>query len=211
MSTASTRRFTLEEYLALEETSVERHEFYNGEIFAMAGGSPRHNRIASNCFAALHSKLLGGPCEPFPSDQRIRISKIGISTYANVSVFCDGLKTAPEDRQAGTNPRVIIEVLSPSTENYDRGQKFLFYQNLDSLQEYVLISQDEPRIDHYIKQDTGSWWLKMVIGLEETLPLPSLKIEFALRDIYERVQFGSEPEDGSAAAADAERVARRKL
>lgn len=211
MSTAPTRRFTLEEYLALEETSVERHEFYNGEIFAMAGGSPRHNRIAANCIATLHSKLRGGPCEPFSSDQRIRISKIGISTYADVSVFCDGLKTAPEDRQAGTNPRVIIEVLSPSTENYDRGQKFLFYQNLDSLQEYVLISQDEPRIDHYIKQDTGSWWLKIVIGLEETLPLPSLKIELALRDIYERVQFGSEPEDGSAAAADAESDARRKL
>jgi len=197
MSTAPTRRFTLEEYLTLEKSSVEKHEFYNGEIFAMAGGSPRHNAIGGNCFAALHGKLRGGSCQPFPSDQRIRISKAGISTYADASVFCDGLKTAPEDRHGANNPRVIIEVLSPSTENYDRGQKFLFYQNLDSLQEYVLISQHEPRIDHYLKQETGSWWLKIIVGIEETLPLTSIGVEIALRDIYERVEFGPEIEEAT--------------
>lgn len=197
MSTAPTRRFTLAEYLALEESSPEKHEFYNGEIFAMAGGSPRHNRIALNCGGELREKLRGKPCEPFLSDQRIRISKAGISTYADASVFCDGLKTAPEDRHGATNPRVIIEVLSPSTENYDRGQKFLFYQNIESLQEYVLISQHEPRIDHYIKQDTGSWWLKIIMGIDERLSLTSIGVEIALRDIYERVEFGPEPEEAA--------------
>jgi len=89
-------------------------------------------------------------------------------------------------------------VLSPSTENYDRGQKFLFYQQLESLQEYVLISQHEPRIDHYLKQQTGSWWLKIIVGIDQTLHLSSIGVEIALCDIYERVEFGPEPDEAPA-------------
>jgi Uma2 family endonuclease len=193
MSTASITRYSLAEYLAREEASPQKHEFYKGQIFAMAGASPRHNRIAAQLIRLLGNQLRGTPCEQFPSDQRLRMPHSGAITYPGVSVVCGGPQMDAEDRIAATNPRVVLEVLSPATADYDRGQKFLLYQEFDSLQEYVLVSQHEPRIDHYIKQDSGLWTLRIIVGIEESLHLSSINAELLLRDIYERVEFGPEP------------------
>jgi Uma2 family endonuclease len=195
MSTApQQRRISLNEYLEREERSVTRHEFYRGQIFAMAGASPRHNRIAGNIFARLHQLLEGTNCEAFASDQRIRIEAVDLSTYPDVSVVCDGLELSAGDVRAIINPRVIVEVLSKTTENYDRGPKFELYQHLDSLQEYLLVSQEDARIAQYARQDDGTWRYKLVVGVEATLEIESLNLRLPLAMIYRNVEFGPEEE-----------------
>jgi Uma2 family endonuclease len=200
MSTVPEKRwYTLQEYLAAEERSPIKHEFYRGEVFAMAGGTPQHNRIAGNIFARLHRFLEGTPCEPFGSDQRIRVPAADLTTYPDVSVVCGELALDPLDRHAITNPRVIFEVLSESTENYDRGPKFELYQKLDSLAEYIVVSQTEAKIIHYARQDNGSWLYRLIVGKEATLRLPSIDCELPLAAIYRGAEL--EPEIASAAAA----------
>jgi Uma2 family endonuclease len=196
MSTApNQRRYTLAEYFAREKDSPTKHELYQGEIFAMAGASPRHNRIATNILAQLHRLLEGGPCEVFGSDQRIRIDAADLSTYPDVSVNCGGVQVDKVDRYAATNPRLIVEVLSKSTENYDRGPKFELYQHLESFAEYVVVYQTEPRIIHYTRQDDGTWNYKLLVGDQETLRLHSLEGELPLAAIYRNVAFGPETDD----------------
>jgi Uma2 family endonuclease len=196
MSTASDRRrVSLSDYVTAEQYVASKHEFYQGEIFAMAGASPRHNRIAGNIFARLHQLLEGTRCEPFTSDQRIRIEEVDLSTYPDVSVVCGELQIGTEDVQAITNPRLIVEVLSKSTENYDRGPKFELYQHLDSFAEYVVVYQTEPRIIHYTRQDDGTWNYKLLVGEQETLRLHSLEGELPLATIYRNVAFGPETGD----------------
>lgn len=200
MSTApDRRRMSLAEYLSWEERSGGKHEFYRGEIFAMAGASPRHNRIARNILSRIDQLLEGGPCEPFGSDQRIRIATVDLSTYPDVSVICDGVKVDPVDRHAATNPRVLVEVLSQSTENYDRGREFEFYQHLKSLAEYVVVYQDEPKVIHYVRQDDGRWTYTLLVGESETLRLESVACELTFSAIYRNVEFGPEGEDESPA------------
>jgi Uma2 family endonuclease len=158
MSTApSKRRFTIAEYLALEEDSPTKHEYYQGEIFAMAGATIRHNEITGNIFAGLHTRLRRKGCRPYGSDLRIRVKKPNLFTYADTVVVCGNVERAEESPHSVTNPRVIFEVLSKSTENYDRGQKWEFYQQLDSLQEYVLVSQEEAKITRYYRPAGGPW------------------------------------------------------
>ena len=201
MSTApQKRRTSLKEYLEWEERSGTRHEFYQGEIFAMAGASPRHNRIAGNIFARLHQLLEGTKCEPFASDQRIRIEPVDLSTYPDVSVVCDGLELSANDARAITNPRVIVEVLSKTTENYDRGPKFELYQHLDSLQEYLLVSQEDARVTQYVRNDDGTWRYKLVVGLEVTLDIESINCRLPLAVIYRNVEFGPEETPPATAA-----------
>jgi len=196
MSTApSFRRISLPEYVALEERSPEKHEYYRGEIFAMAGGTPQHNRIVGNIFARLYQLLAGGKCEPFTSDQRIRVPAADLSTYPDVSVVCGGLQLDETDRLAITNPRVIFEVLSKSTENYDRGPKFELYQQLPSLAEYVVVYQTEPRVIHYARQPEGTWRYRLLIGKEQSLTLESLGCSLPLEAIYRQVEFLPEPEE----------------
>jgi Uma2 family endonuclease len=193
MSTAPPhRRTSLKDYLEWEERSGAKHEFYQGQIFAMAGASPRHNRIAGNIFARLHQLLEGTPCEPFASDQRIRIEAVDLSTYPDVSIVCGGLELAADDVRAIKNPRVLIEVLSKSTENYDRGPKFELYQHLDSFQEYLLVSQEEARITQYVRQDDGTWRYKLLVGPAETLAIESLHVRLPFAAIYRNVEFGPE-------------------
>jgi Uma2 family endonuclease len=196
MSTApQRRRLSLPDYLVWEERSGGKHEFYRGEVFAMAGASPRHNRIATNIVALLHRLLEGGPCEVFGSDQRIRIDAVDLSTYPDVSVICGGVTVDPVDRHAATNPRVLIEVLSLSTENYDRGRKFEFYQHLTSLAEYVVVYQDEPKVIHYVRQDDGRWTYTLLVGESETLRLEAIGCELPFASIYRNVAFGPETDD----------------
>ena len=150
--------YSYAEYLAYERDSTLKHEFYNGEIFAMAGGSRRQNALALRIGGAIDAARDHG-CVGFQSDQRVRILATGRSTYPDVSVVCGPIEGDPEDPsgQTLTNPTLLVEVLSPSTEQDDRGSKWQHYQLIPSLREYVLVSQGERRVEHYVRSPSGSW------------------------------------------------------
>jgi Uma2 family endonuclease len=149
--------YTYEDYLALEQDSELKHEFDHGEIFAMSGGSPRHSALAFRISVALAATLPSG-CTGFQSDMRIRVLATGRATYPDVSMVCGPIELDPDDRSGTTitNPALLVEVLSPSTEDVDRGSKWRDYQRIPSLQEYVLVNQ-EPRIEVYRRQRSGNW------------------------------------------------------
>jgi Uma2 family endonuclease len=191
------RRYTLAEYQALEQDSEAKHEYFQGEIFAMAGASIRHNEICGNLYHALRKTLQGHPCRSYLSDQRFSIRPAGLYTYADTTVICGPLQVDERDSEAIVNPQVIFEVLSPSTENYDRGKKWEFYQQLDSLREYVLVSQDEPKITRYFLDKDGGWHYSLITGLDQTLHLKSLDCDMKMAEIYDNVQFGGPPEENA--------------
>ena len=192
MSAVREPRYSFEEYLAREQAATYKSEFYRGEIFAMSGGSPRHNKVSGNIFGSLWGRLRGTGCSPYNSDQRIRIPANGLSTYPDVSVVCGELQLDSLDHDAVINPRLIFEVLSASTENYNRGKKFDLYRQLDSLQEYILVAQDEPQVERFVRQSDGSWLLTVFKGLEAGLELATLGCALPLSEIYEDVTFGPE-------------------
>ncbi len=194
-------RYTVEEYLARERVASHKSEYYRGQIFAMAGGTPRHNTTGGNIFARLRGLLRGGHCRPFNSDQRIRIPANGLSTYPDVSVVCGELQLDSQDREAIVNPRVIFEVLSKSTESYDRGKKFDLYRELESLREYILVAQDEPHVDRFVRQEDGSWLLTVFKGIEAVLQLPTLACALPLSEVYEDVPFGPEVDSSALSVA----------
>ena len=146
---------TYEEYLALVEETGVKHEFIEGVILAMAGGTPEHARLAMAVGASLVAHA--GPCRTYSSDLRIRVPETGRATYADVTVVCGPLETHPEDPDACVNPTILVEVLSPTTERDDRGEKFSQYRKLASLQDYVLVSQSPRRIEHFRRSDGGAW------------------------------------------------------
>lgn len=199
MSTALQRQplVTPDEYLALERTSDERHEFFEGQIFAMAGANERHNSIAGNIHAFLHARARGLGCRPYIVDMKVRIPRTGLYTYPDVSLACGDLQFEGESREVLLNPCVLIEVLSKSTETRDRGWKFQNYWNLPSLVDYVLVSQEKPLIEHYVRRPEGNWMFEFVDGLEATLQLAAVDCQIPLREIYLDVQFGPE-EDAPA-------------
>src|SRR5262245_25786086 len=127
------KKISIEEYLEMEETSQEKHEYYRGEVFAMSGPKVQHNIIAGNVFGILVNKLKGKPCRPFSSDQRVHIEKNTLFTYPDISIICGEIKTLNDDEWNALNPTMLIEVLSPSTKNYDRGEKFMLYRDIASL------------------------------------------------------------------------------
>jgi len=193
MSTApSKRKFTIAEYLAFEENALAKHEFYQGEIFAMAGATIRHNEISGNIYHGLRGYLRGKSCRPYGSDLRVRVQRAGLYTYTDTVVIGGPIERDQDDPEAATNPRVIFEVLSRSTENYDRGKKWEFYQQLDSLREYVLVSQEEAKITRYFRDEGGPWQYMLISGLDQDLELASLGCRLPLSDVYENVTFGSE-------------------
>jgi Uma2 family endonuclease len=189
------RRMSLKEYVAWEERSDGKHEFYHGEIFAMAGTTIAHNRITGNIYARLHQLLEGRECEPFGSDLRIRINAFDLSTYPDVSVVCGGEAIDEVDNHAITNPRVIVEVLSKSTETYDLGRKFEFYQSLKSFHEYAVVYQTEAKIIHYIRQADGTWNYRLLVGMQATLDLQSIGCSLPFQSIYSKVEFGPEADE----------------
>jgi Uma2 family endonuclease len=195
MSTVPTkRRFTIAEFLSLEAESLEKHEYYQGEILAMAGATIEHNIIAGNLLAHLHTQLRGKNCRPFGSDQRIKVERGGLFTYADTVVICGKVEQAKDDPLSATNPRVIAEVLSDSTEAKDRRRKLKLYLKLDSLREYILVAQDEPRIDKLVRNNDGTWTMSIVEGLTASLDLESIGCRLAMPDIYDGITFESEPE-----------------
>lgn len=190
MSAIPTPRYTFEEYLANECVAEHKSEFYRGEIFAMAGGSPRHNEICLNIASALKGKLRGSSCRPYSSDQRLRIPANGLSTYPDVSVVCGEIERDEVDRDALVNPRVLMEVLSPSTEDYCRGRKFVLYRQLPTLREYVVVSQVEPLMEHHALQANGTWLLTVLKGIDAVLQFASIECSLSFEEAYEGVTFG---------------------
>ncbi len=182
------KKWTVEEYLAFERSSEEKHEYYAGEIFAMSGASRRHNLIVINTGTTLNSQLAERPCEVYPSDMRVRVNKIKY-TYPDVTVVCGEPHFADNEFDNLLNPTIIFEVLSDSTEDYDRGTKFKHYMGINSLQEYVLIAQDEVRIDHYTRKSEGDWYLSISKTLESVVQLPSIGCTLLLADIYRKITF----------------------
>lgn len=180
---SQTKNWTVAEYLAMEQASLEKHEFFNGDIFAMAGASPEHNLIVSALIITLGSALRG-KCRIFPSDQRLLLPT-GLYTYADVSLVC-GAPTFNEDSpKALMNPEAIFEVLSETTERYDRGDRFASYRTLPSHTDYVLLSQTKILVEHFVRQADGGW-LMHALGKGEMLRLPCGEI--AVDDLYLEVE-----------------------
>lgn len=191
MSSAAIQRYSPADYLALERASEFKHEFFDGEMFLMAGGTIEHSQVAANVIRALGNALADTGCRVLTSDMKIKLPT-GLYTYPDASVVCDQPQYEDDHKDVLLNPLLIVEVLSPSTEAYDRGQKFRHYQTCPSLREYVLIAQDRSAVDHYLRQPSGQWLLTTFESLDATMPLPSLGVGLRLRDIYAKVEFPAE-------------------
>lgn len=177
--------WTIEEYLAMENAADEKHEYYQGEVFAMSGAKIQHNIIVRNVFISLGVKLKGKSCQPFGSDFRIHIPSNTLFTYPDVSVFCGEVETLNNDEWNALNPTVLIEVLSPSTKSYDRGNKFKLYRDIASLKEYILIDSTSINIEAFTINDAGNWELRELKNVNDSLRLSSIKTELSVADIYE--------------------------
>ena len=175
-----------EEYLALERKAEYKSEYIDGQIFALAGGSERHNLIVANIIAVLHGQLVGRPCRVYASDLKVRAPKPKFFFYPDVSVICGETEFHDEYKDVVLNPVVIIEVLSDTTAAFDRGKKFQCYQQLNTLAEYVLVAQDEVVVEHYVRQTDDSWIYTKTSGLEETVVLPSIECKLTLNGIYDK-------------------------
>ncbi len=185
----ATTFISIEEYLEQEETALEKHEYYYGEVFAMAGGTVNHNTIMGNTLSEINQFLKGKACRVFPSDLKVQIEANSLFTYPDISLVCGPLERWKNRDDVITNPVVIIEVLSRSTENYDRGQKFKLYRAIPSLKEYILISSTEMLVEHYKKQAAHAWILNEKKGLENSLEIETVQFSCALSDIYRDVSF----------------------
>lgn len=185
-------RITPEQYLEAERAAEFKSEYYEGRVYAMAGGSVRHALLIANLLGALVQALRGGTCRVLSSDARLRVSVEGLYTYPDVTVVCGEIRTADDHRDTILNPTVICEVLSQSTEAHDRGFKFAQYRRLDSLQEYLLVWQSEARIEKFRRQTTGEWVLSEASGLDAICAIDSLNCRIALSDVYDRITLGAE-------------------
>ncbi|MEL6525425.1 MAG: Uma2 family endonuclease [Chloroflexota bacterium] len=179
------------EYLAYEFESDIKHEYMSGEVWAMTGASLRHNTIAVNLLTTLKNTLRGKNCNVYPSDMRVQVADTKDYMYPDVSVVCGDVQLAENVFDSLINPTVIIEVLSPSTERYDRGKKFQLYRRTPTLNTYLLIAQDSPRVERYTKADDATWTLTDIIGLDAVVALLTLDCELALNDIYDGMAFTS--------------------
>ena len=185
MSRLARQRYTFEEYVELEDGSSVRHEFLDGAVWAMAGGSPEHAAVTANVVRLLGTALLGRRCRVFSSDLRIRVRETGLGTYPDASVICEDVELDPEDRKGHTalNPVVLVEVLSPSTEAYDRGEKLAHYKRIESLREVVFVAHDERRVDLWRRVDDRFTQLTFREG--ELLELTSLPgVSIAIDEVY---------------------------
>jgi Uma2 family endonuclease len=180
--------YSVEDYLYWERLADVKSEYYDGRIVMMAGGSPFHSLIAMNIGAELRAVLQGGGCRTFGSDLKVRSGPTQF-VYPDVSVVCGDLEFHDIGKDVVTNPRLIVEVLSPSTENNDRGIKWMFYQRLPSLTDYLLVSQDEPRVEHHYRDETGEWQSVTYQGEEAVLAVMPLNCRIPLRQIYAGLEF----------------------
>jgi len=187
MSTQAQHHYTPEEYLALERRAPCKSEYYAGEIFALEGASRWHNLIVTNVLREISLQLKGRPCTTYPGAMRLKVGPAGLYTYPDVTVVCG--EPQFEDAQQDTllNPTLIVEVLSESTEAYDRGGKFAHYRKLDSLLGYVLIAQTKPHSEHYARQSDNRWLLEEADSLTDAIHLPSIDCRLSLAEVYDKV------------------------
>lgn len=192
MSAIPKTKLTPEEYLEFERKSEERHEYFNGEILAMSGAKRNHNKITTNLGGLAWQHLKGKDCESYSNDMRVFVPKTGFYTYPDLVVVCGEPKFQDDVFNTLLNPVLLIEVLSDTTESYDRGKKFQHYRSIESLQEYVLVSQDEARIEKYIKQGDGFWVLSEAVGLNSEIEFSSIECRVALKEVYDKIDFSDE-------------------
>ena len=170
-------------YLRLERETDTRYEFLDGQVWAMSGGTARHSAIKVNLVALLRGALRDGPCRPYDSDWKIRVPESGLATYPDVSVICGGIERHPEDENAATNPVLIVEVLSDSTEAWDRGTKFEHVSQIPSLRHYVLVSHDQAHVELYTRKP-GDRWELVRYRAGEQVPLDAIGVTIAVDEIY---------------------------
>lgn len=188
------KRYTLEEYFELERKSEERFEFFGGEVFCMSGVSREHDQIESNLNFYLRAKLRGRTCRAFLANMRLKVPSAPPYRYADLSALCGEAKFEEIGGvDALVNPSLVVEVLSPSTEAYDRGDKFTHYKSIPGFSEYLLVAQHRPHVTHFAKQPEGSWTYNEYNDLEAVLKLSSLGCELGMAEVYENVAFESPP------------------
>ena len=192
MSTALKKRYTPEEYLALERAAEFKSEYFNGQIFARAGATRQHCRISANVVIEVGRQLRDTPCEVFGSDLRVKVAPTGLYTYPDATIAYGEQRFEDQELDILLNPKVIFEVLSKSTEAYERGKKFDHYRQIATLTESVLISQSEPLVERYVRQPDGSWRLTVLKGLDAMLELETVPCRLRLADMYFKVSFESE-------------------
>ena len=178
-------KFTIEEYLRMEKAATEKHEYYQGEIFAMSGAKPRHNVIAKNLIRDIANALRGKPCQPYGSDLRINIPENTLFTYPDISIICGDIVSSEFDEDTAVMPTIIIEILSLSTKEYDRGGKFKLYRDIAPLKEYILIDSESVNIEAFRINNSNHWELEEYKSGSETLELPSVQVSIPVADIYE--------------------------
>lgn len=191
-----THYYTIEEYLELERKADERSEFIDGEIYSMAGETGKHGDVSANFLALVVTGLRGSDCRARTKDTKVKSGALkkqfgkGMISYPDIVVICGEPEYHDKHKDVVLNPTVIIEVLSESTEEFDRGVKFMRYRNFnETLTDYILVSQDEPLIEHYIKQENGDWLLKEYKDLDTTFQIISINCSLTLKDIYDRIEF----------------------
>ena len=191
MAAEQRRFFTVEEYLRLEKDSLEKHEYRDGEILAMARGTADHSLILANVIGELRNRLKGTPCRLYESNLRVKIARKVLYAYPDTTIVCGPSQFDPQDANKTTiiNPRVIIEVLSPSTEAYDRGAKFTRYREIESFEEYVLIAQDEPSVETFLRQADGTWSFAAFAGRDAIAKIRCLSVDLPMSEVYAGVEF----------------------
>ncbi|HEY0546629.1 MAG TPA: Uma2 family endonuclease [Pyrinomonadaceae bacterium] len=191
MSTLTVTHVTPDEYLAAERLSQTRSEYLDGGVYPMTGAAANHTRIVSNITTELNMQLRGRRCDVFPLDMKVRLPDSRKFFYPDVTVICEELQYHDDRRDIITNPDLIIEVLSPSTEAFDRGAKFRAYQTIESLKEYVLVSQEKPLVEQYVRNGEGKWTYSAAEGLESSITLPSVECTLNLSAVYDKVDLNS--------------------
>jgi Uma2 family endonuclease len=178
-------KISIEDYLQMENTEVVKHEYYQGEIFAMSGAKVPHNKISGNIYATLHAKLKGKKCKPFNSDQRIHIPSNTLFTYPDISIICGEIITLNDDDYNVLNPTVIIEVLSNSTKNYDRGEKFKLYRDIKTLKEYILVDSESIHVEVFRLNENGHWELEEYNALPDSIAIKAIDESIITSEIYD--------------------------
>ena len=191
MTTQTITYVTPDEYLAAERLSEVKSEYLDGVVYAMTGASLTHTQIVGNLTIELGTQLRARPCRVLPIDQKVRLPESRKFFYPDIAVVCGEVQYHDDRRDIILNPDLIIEVLSPSTEAFDRGAKFQAYQTLDSLKEYVLVAQDRPIVEQYVRQSDGKWTYTAAVGLESSLALPSVECTLNLSAVYDKVDLDS--------------------
>lgn len=189
MSSVPVPQLTAEQYLEIERKATFKSQFYRGEMFAMSGASHMHNIIQASLIRHLGNQLEGSPCQAIGSDLRVLVSAAGLYTYPDAVVMCDPTKFKDGQFDTLVNPKVLFEILSDSTEKYDRSTKMSQYMQIDSLQEYVLVSQNQPRVEVYQRSTDGKWSYSDASGLAASFTLESVGVTLPLSEIYQRVEF----------------------